>query len=226
MNGAKLPSAESLRREVATLVFTPDRLAVVKGGPAARRAYFDRALARLFPARASVPPDYLAALAQRNAALRRVQFGLSGARRARALDGAGRGARRRARCLPPRDARSARALVRGTSRGARAPLGAARVRRRAADARRARAAARTRSRARDDGNRPAPRRRRDRERRTRPAPVRLTGRAAARRALPPARGSRAAPVAAARFCSTTSSRSSIPAAGRCSRSASRAWGRR
>lgn len=77
VNGAKLPSAESLRREVATLVFTPDRLTVVKGGPAARRAYFDRVLGRLFPARASVPQDYLAALAQRNAALRRVQFGLS-----------------------------------------------------------------------------------------------------------------------------------------------------
>ena len=78
VNGAKLPSAESLRREVATLVFTPDRLTVVKGGPAARRAYFDRALVRLFPARAAVPQDYLAALAQRNAALRRVQLGLSG----------------------------------------------------------------------------------------------------------------------------------------------------
>ena len=78
VNGAKLPSAESLRREVSTLVFTPDRLTVVKGGPAARRAYFDRALARLFPARAAAPQDYLAALAQRNAALRRVQLGLSG----------------------------------------------------------------------------------------------------------------------------------------------------
>jgi len=78
LNGAKLPSSESLRREVSTLVFTPDRLAVVKGGPAARRAYFDRVLARLFPARAGVPQDYLAALAQRNAALRRVQLGLSG----------------------------------------------------------------------------------------------------------------------------------------------------
>jgi DNA replication and repair protein RecF len=50
----------------------------VKGGPAARRAYFDRVLARLFPARAGVPQDYAAALAQRNAALRRVQLGLSG----------------------------------------------------------------------------------------------------------------------------------------------------
>jgi DNA replication and repair protein RecF len=77
LNGAALPSAESLRREFSTLVFTPDRLAVVKGGPAARRAYFDRVLARLFPARAGVPQDYAAALAQRNAALRRVQLGLS-----------------------------------------------------------------------------------------------------------------------------------------------------
>ena len=77
LNGARLPSAESLRRELSTLVFTPDRLAVVKGGPAARRAYFDRVLGRLFPARAAAPQDYLAALAQRNAALRRVQLGLS-----------------------------------------------------------------------------------------------------------------------------------------------------
>jgi DNA replication and repair protein RecF len=59
-------------------VFTPDRLAVVKGGPAARRAYIDRVLGRVLPARASTPQDYLAALAQRNAALRRVQMGMSG----------------------------------------------------------------------------------------------------------------------------------------------------
>jgi DNA replication and repair protein RecF len=78
LNGARLPSAESLRREFATLVFTPDRLVVVKGGPAARRAYFDRVLARLQPARAGLPQEYAAALAQRNAALRRVQLGLSG----------------------------------------------------------------------------------------------------------------------------------------------------
>jgi Recombinational DNA repair ATPase (RecF pathway) len=57
LNGAKLTTAEQLRREVETLVFTPDRLAIVKGGPAARRAYFDRTLARLQPARASLPPD-------------------------------------------------------------------------------------------------------------------------------------------------------------------------
>jgi DNA replication and repair protein RecF len=77
LNGARLPSAESLRREVSTLVFTPDRLTVVKGGPAARRAYFDRVLGRLQPAHAGLPQAYLAALAQRNAGLRRVQLGLA-----------------------------------------------------------------------------------------------------------------------------------------------------
>jgi DNA replication and repair protein RecF len=77
LNGAPLRAAEQLRAEVATLVFTPDRLAVVKGGPAVRRAYFDRALGRLAPARAALAAEYGAALAQRNAALRRVAGGFS-----------------------------------------------------------------------------------------------------------------------------------------------------
>ena len=71
VNGARLRAAEQLRSTTATLVFTPDRLAIVKGGPAARRAYFDRVAARLLPARAATPADYAAALAQRNAALKR-----------------------------------------------------------------------------------------------------------------------------------------------------------
>ncbi|HEY6016610.1 MAG TPA: DNA replication and repair protein RecF [Gaiellaceae bacterium] len=75
VNGARLQSAEQLRRTVQTHVFTPDRLAVVKSGPAARRAYLDRALGRLFPARAALPAEYGAAIAQRNAALRRVSLG-------------------------------------------------------------------------------------------------------------------------------------------------------
>ena len=77
LNGAALRSAEQLRSEVSTLVFTPDRLTVVKGGPAARRAYFDRTLGRLLPSRAPLPVEYAAAVGQRNAALRRVQFGVS-----------------------------------------------------------------------------------------------------------------------------------------------------
>jgi DNA replication and repair protein RecF len=77
LNGAPLRAAEQLRSEVATLVFTPDRLAVVKGGPAVRRAYFDRALGRLAPARAQLSTEYAAAVAQRNASLRRVAVGAS-----------------------------------------------------------------------------------------------------------------------------------------------------
>ena len=77
LDGAPLRSAEQLRSELVTLVFTPDRLVVVKGGPAARRAYIDRTLARLFPARAHVAIDYAAAVGQRNAALRRVSLGVS-----------------------------------------------------------------------------------------------------------------------------------------------------
>jgi DNA replication and repair protein RecF len=77
LNGAPLPTVERLRAEIATLVFTPDRLGVLKGPPASRRAYFDRALGRLAPARAQLPAEYGAAIAQRNASLRRVAAGLS-----------------------------------------------------------------------------------------------------------------------------------------------------
>jgi DNA replication and repair protein RecF len=77
LNGETLRAAEQLRSSLATLVFTPDRLVVVKGGPSARRAYFDRTAGRLFPARAVLPVEYAAAVAQRNAALRRASLGLS-----------------------------------------------------------------------------------------------------------------------------------------------------
>ena len=77
LNGERLGSAEQLRHELTTLVFTPDRLAVVKGAPAVRRAYLDRALGRLVPARAKLPGEYAATLGQRNAALRRIRAGQS-----------------------------------------------------------------------------------------------------------------------------------------------------
>jgi len=77
LNGARVERVDRLRSELATLVFTPDRLAIVKGGPAVRRAYFDRALGRLLPAQAGVPAAYGEALGQRNASLRRISLGLS-----------------------------------------------------------------------------------------------------------------------------------------------------
>jgi DNA replication and repair protein RecF len=77
LNGRKLGSVERLRHELTTLVFTPDRLAVVKGAPATRRAYLDRTVGRLLPARASLANEYATALGQRNAGLRRVRAGVS-----------------------------------------------------------------------------------------------------------------------------------------------------
>jgi DNA replication and repair protein RecF len=77
VNGGRLRAAEQLRSEVSTLVFTPDRLTVVKGGPAVRRAYFDRTLGRLAPARAGLPLEYGSAVGQRNAGLRRIAAGFS-----------------------------------------------------------------------------------------------------------------------------------------------------
>ena len=135
-NGARLPSPEPLRRAFSTLVFTPDRLAVVKGAPAARRAYFDRVLGRLQPARAGLPHGVRggARAAQRLAAPRAARAARP--RRARALDGARRRARRAARRgARGRRSRCSRRLRRRAPASSgwrtRAPL-----RRRAADRRR------------------------------------------------------------------------------------------
>jgi DNA replication and repair protein RecF len=77
LNGALLASAEELRTRLTALAFVPDRLAVVKGGPAVRRAYFDRMLGRVTPSLASLPGEYGRALTQRNEALRRCRAGVS-----------------------------------------------------------------------------------------------------------------------------------------------------
>ena len=77
LNGERLTSTERLRHELTTLVFTPDRLAVVKGAPGIRRAYLDRSVGRLAPAKAALAVEYAAAVGQRNAALRRVRAGIS-----------------------------------------------------------------------------------------------------------------------------------------------------
>ena len=56
-------------------IFLPDRLALVKGPPAFRRAHLDRLCAALWPARAEARRRYGRALAQRNALLGRVRSG-------------------------------------------------------------------------------------------------------------------------------------------------------
>jgi DNA replication and repair protein RecF len=56
-------------------VFLPDRLELVKGPPALRRAHLDQLVAALWPSRASTRRAYSQALAQRNALISRVRAG-------------------------------------------------------------------------------------------------------------------------------------------------------
>jgi DNA replication and repair protein RecF len=56
-------------------VFLPDRLELVKGAPALRRAHLDQLVTALWPARAAARRAYNQALAQRNALLVRVRSG-------------------------------------------------------------------------------------------------------------------------------------------------------
>ena len=60
-------------------VFLPDRLELVKGAPAGRRAHLDRFVAALWPARAETRAAYSRALAQRNALIGRVRAGAAAA---------------------------------------------------------------------------------------------------------------------------------------------------
>jgi DNA replication and repair protein RecF len=59
-------------------VFLPDRLDLVKGPPAGRRAHLDRVVAALWPARATTRAAYSKALAQRNALIARVRARAAG----------------------------------------------------------------------------------------------------------------------------------------------------
>ncbi len=58
-------------------VFHPDRLQLVKGPPAHRRAHLDRVVAAIWPARADLRSRFGRTLAQRNALVSRVRGGLA-----------------------------------------------------------------------------------------------------------------------------------------------------
>lgn len=59
-------------------VFAPDRLDLVKGAPALRRAHLDQLVTALWPARAATRSAYSQTLAQRNALLTRIRAGGAG----------------------------------------------------------------------------------------------------------------------------------------------------
>jgi DNA replication and repair protein RecF len=56
-------------------VFLPERLELVKGAPAARRAHLDQVVTALWPSRAETRSAYSRALAQRNALVARIRAG-------------------------------------------------------------------------------------------------------------------------------------------------------
>ncbi len=77
LDGEAAPPETIARHRPHLVVFSPDRLVLVKGPPAERRAHIDRFVAARWPGRSGLRQDYGQALAQRNALLRRVAAGLS-----------------------------------------------------------------------------------------------------------------------------------------------------
>jgi DNA replication and repair protein RecF len=67
--------AGALDARPPVVVFVPERLELVKGAPAHRRAHLDRFVAAVWPARAETRAAYARALGQRNALLARVRAG-------------------------------------------------------------------------------------------------------------------------------------------------------
>ncbi len=74
VDGAPLQRGVDPPRPLAA-VFLPDRLDLVKGAPALRRAHLDQVVAALWPARRETRSGYTRALAQRNALVARVRAG-------------------------------------------------------------------------------------------------------------------------------------------------------
>lgn len=74
-DGAPVERMTSVERRPLVSVFSPDRLDLVKGAPALRRAHLDRLVAALWPARVGTRQEYARALAQRNALVAAIRSG-------------------------------------------------------------------------------------------------------------------------------------------------------
>ena len=75
LDGNPVDAATAARQRPPVAVFSPDRLALIKGPPAERRAHVDRFLAARWPSRAGLRVRFGQALAQRNALLARAPAG-------------------------------------------------------------------------------------------------------------------------------------------------------
>ena len=79
VDGAAVDSLLTVAERPLVSVFLPDRLDLVKGAPAGRRAHMDNLVAAVWPSRAGTRIGYSRALAQRNALLARVRAGAAAA---------------------------------------------------------------------------------------------------------------------------------------------------
>jgi DNA replication and repair protein RecF len=78
VDGAAVDSLAAVSARPLLSVFLPERLELVKGAPAARRAHLDQLVAALWPARAETRAAYSRALAQRNALVGRIRSRAAG----------------------------------------------------------------------------------------------------------------------------------------------------
>ncbi|HYP48677.1 MAG TPA: DNA replication and repair protein RecF, partial [Thermoleophilaceae bacterium] len=77
VDGHRVETLATAEERPLASVFLPERLELVKGAPATRRAHLDQLVAALWPARAATRAAYSRALAQRNALLGRIRAGQS-----------------------------------------------------------------------------------------------------------------------------------------------------
>jgi DNA replication and repair protein RecF len=87
VDGAPVESLWATDARPLVSVFLPERLELVKGAPANRRAHLDQVVAALWPARAASRAAYSRALAQRNALLGRIRAGAAAADSLSSWDG-------------------------------------------------------------------------------------------------------------------------------------------
>ena len=78
VDGAAVERLTDVATRPLVSVFLPDRLELVTGAPALRRAHLDQVVAALRPARAATRRAYSAALAQRNALVTAIRAGRAG----------------------------------------------------------------------------------------------------------------------------------------------------
>jgi DNA replication and repair protein RecF len=75
VDGATVERLLDVEQRPLVSVFLPDRLELIKGAPAVRRAHLDQFVAAMWPARVATRRAYAQALAQRNALLAKIRAG-------------------------------------------------------------------------------------------------------------------------------------------------------